>query len=71
MVEDTCENLETCGFFNNFKGNTEVIKQGWVRMYCQSREKSERCARKKIKRETGQSPADNMAPTGDMVMTGK
>jgi len=47
--------------------NTEVIKQGWVRMYCQSKEKSERCARKKIKRYTGVSPADNISPTGTTI----
>ena len=66
-MDDCCENLEKCGFFNNLKSNTEVIKQGWVRMYCQSKEKSERCARKKIKRYTGVSPADNISPTGTTI----
>ena len=66
-MEQSCELLEKCGFFINFKANAEVIKQGWVRMYCQSQEKSERCKRKKIRQETGQPPADNMAPTGDMI----
>jgi hypothetical protein len=66
-MEQNCELLEKCGFFINFKGNSEVIRQGWVRMFCQSQEKSERCQRKKIRRETGSPPPDNMAPTGDVI----
>jgi len=68
-MADSCENLDTCGFFINYKGNSEVIKQGWIRMFCESDVKSEKCKRKQIKRETGSSPVDNMAPTGDMVHT--
>lgn len=66
-MECGCEILEKCGFFKNFKANTEVVKQGWIRMYCQTAEKSERCQRKKIRRETGTPPPDNMAPTGDII----
>jgi hypothetical protein len=62
-----CENLEKCGFFLNFKGNAEVIKQGWIRMYCESLEKSENCKRKQIKKETGNSPVDNLSPTGKLL----
>jgi hypothetical protein len=71
-MEEKCELLEKCGFFINFKGNSEVIKQGWVRMFCESKMKSERCKRKQVRRETGNPPLDNMAPTGDIirVMTG-
>ena len=67
-MEEKCENLAACGFFKNCRANTEVIKHGWISMFCESKEKSERCVRKKIKRETGSPPADNMSPTGDMVM---
>ncbi len=63
----SCELLESCGFFQNFKGNSEVINRGWIRMFCESREKSERCERKNIRKQTGKPPADNMAPTGIMV----
>ena len=66
-MEENCEMLEKCGFFNNFKGNSEVIKNGWVRMFCQSKSKSEKCKRKEIRRTTGNSAPDNMAPTGDVV----
>ena len=66
-MSEKCVLLDTCGFFLNFQGNSEVVKQGWIRNYCESREKSERCERKKIRKETGQPPPDNMAPTGTML----
>jgi len=66
-LSDACELLEKCGFFNNYKGNTEVVKKGWIQMFCNSIEKSERCERKKIRKKTGTPPADNMAPTGSML----
>ncbi len=62
-----CENLEKCGFFLNFKGNTEVIREGWIKNYCESHEKSERCRRKLYKQSHGKSPADNMTPTGKII----
>jgi len=30
MSEEKCELLEKCGFFLNFKGNSDVIKNGWI-----------------------------------------
>jgi hypothetical protein len=66
-MPDNCEYLDKCGFFLNYRGNTEVIKQGWVRMYCESLEKSKQCERRKIREQTGQPPADNMSPTGKLL----
>jgi hypothetical protein len=62
-----CELLEKCGFFLNFKKNSEVVKRGWIRAFCESLDKSENCERKKIRKQTGKPPADNMAPTGKML----
>lgn len=62
-----CELLEKCGFFLHFKGNSEVIKKGWTKSYCESKDKSEKCRRKEIRRSTGKPPVDNMAPTGTML----
>jgi hypothetical protein len=62
-----CELLENCGFFNNFQGNSEVVKQGWINMFCKDKEKSEKCKRKEIRKQTGKPPADNMTPTGKML----
>ncbi len=62
-----CELLDTCGFFKNFKANSEVIKQGWIKMYCEDKAKSEKCARKQYRKKYGKPPADNMTPTGKML----
>lgn len=67
-MSEKCEHLEKCGFFINFQGNTDTIVNGWIAMYCDSKEKSESCERKKIKNQTGKPPADNMAPTGRMLL---
>ena len=66
-MSEYCENLEKCGFFKNFKGNTEVIKNSWIRMFCQDIQRSLNCKRKEIKKQTGNPPADNMAPTGKLL----
>jgi len=65
-MTEKCERLVKCGFFNNFNGNTEVIKQGWVRMYCENKDKSEKCNRKMMSK-TGKTVPDNMTPTGKML----
>jgi hypothetical protein len=62
-----CENLAKCPFFDQFQNNSEVVKNGWVRMYCQSQEKSEQCVRKQHRRRTGTPPPPNMTPTGKML----
>ena len=66
-MSEQCELLDKCGFFINFKGNSDVIKQGWVKMFCENKEKSEMCERKKIRKKTGKPPADNMTPAGKML----
>jgi hypothetical protein len=62
-----CENLEECGFFINFKGNSEVAKNGWIRIFCENLERSELCERKIFKMKNRQIPPDNMAPTGTLL----
>jgi hypothetical protein len=66
-MAEKCELLEKCGFFLNFKGNNETVINGWIRLYCESREKSETCERKKIRKATGKPPADNLSPTGRLL----
>lgn len=63
-----CGSLKDCGFFRHFQGNDEVVKQGWISIYCESLEKSEKCKRKQILKKTGKKPADNMAPTGKLLL---
>ena len=66
-MEEKCELLEKCGFFNNFQGSNEVIKEGWIALYCYDLKRSETCLRKKYRKEHGNPPEDNMAPTGNYV----
>ena len=66
-MSEQCEFLDKCGFFLNYSANTEVVRQGWVSMYCEDSEKSERCERKKVRALTGMPPADNMCPTGKLL----
>ena len=64
---EQCEMLEKCGFFLNFKSHSESIKQRWIHLYCESRETSEVCERKITRKQTGEPPSDNMAPTGRLL----
>jgi len=66
-MSEKCELLDKCGFFLNYKGNTEVVKRGWISMFCETREQSEQCARKKMRKLTGTPPVDNMTPTGKLL----
>jgi hypothetical protein len=66
-MPEMCENLMSCNFFKDFKGNTEVVKNGWIRLFCEDKEKSEHCQRKQLKKKTGTPPPLNMSPTGKML----
>ncbi len=64
---EKCDRVEKCGFFLNYEGNSEVMRQGWIRMFCANSENSAECKRKAIFLETGRPPPDNMAPTGKLL----
>ncbi|MBF0573030.1 MAG: hypothetical protein HQK69_04640 [Desulfamplus sp.] len=64
---EMCENISQCGFFLNFKGNSEVLQKSWIKLFCEDKTKSEKCERKKIRKQTGKPPIDNMAPTGKIL----
>jgi hypothetical protein len=64
---ESCENLYGCSFFQDFQGNSDVVKQGWIKMFCEDNAKSEKCKRKQLKRDTGKPPPPNMSPTGTML----
>lgn len=66
MIEN-CELLDRCGFFKSFKGNSEVMKNNWIKMFCEDKVSSETCARKKVRTQTGMPPADNMSPSGKLL----
>lgn len=63
-----CELIEDCGFFNNFKSETaEYVKHLTTELYCEDYEASEFCERKKIRKQTGAPPPDNMSPRGQLL----
>jgi hypothetical protein len=66
-MQEKCELLETCRFFKNYVGNTEAIIQGWISIFCHDKGKSESCERKKMRKRTGNPPADNMSPSGRLL----
>jgi hypothetical protein len=66
-MPEKCDFLERCGFFVNYVGNTEVITNKWIELFCEDKAKSEYCKRKKYRKETGQAPPDNMSPTGKLL----
>ena len=66
-MSEQCDRIEKCGFFLNYEGNSEVLKRGWIKMFCVSLERSAQCKRKQVFLTTGQPPPDNMAPTGKML----
>ena len=67
MMNKKCELLDRCGFFKNYGGNSEVLKNGWITMFCDDLVRSEDCERRKIRQKTGNPPVDNMTPTGKLV----
>jgi len=64
---EPCEFLETCPFFKKYSGNLEVIKEGWINLYCKNKAKSEQCARKRYRKEKGVPPPENMTPIGTFL----
>jgi hypothetical protein len=66
-MQTKCELLDQCRFINRVTINLKNINQRWINLYCGDYERSELCERKKIIKKTGESAADNMAPTGIIV----
>ena len=66
-MNQQCEMLENCPFFKNYQGSYQVIKEGWIALYCFDLKKSELCQRKIYRKSKGTPPPDNLAPTGRMI----
>jgi len=62
-----CDKLETCGFFKKYQDSHARACKSLIETFCLNEEKSETCARKKIFKETGAPPDDDMMPTGQTV----
>ncbi len=64
MDNETCDKLEVCGFFKEYQGNAEVVKEAWIISFCKNVENSSLCKRKEYYDTHGVAPAINMSPTG-------
>jgi CheY-like chemotaxis protein len=63
-VGEECELISSCGFHEYLKQFGLPLRRGWIRMFCSSLVKSERCARKRYYLQTGKFPEPSMTPTG-------
>ena len=45
-----------------YKGNTEEIKQIWMKNFCKNKSKLKECERRKFKERTGKNPPNNSTP---------
>ncbi len=67
MVDEKCERLEICGFFNEYQGSSKVAKEAWIISYCENFENSNKCMRKKYFEVHGFAPELNMSPSGRLL----
>lgn len=67
MDSEKCERLDICGFFQEYKGNSEVVKEAWIISFCNNFENSSLCKRKQYFDEHGVAPVSNMSPTGRLL----
>lgn len=66
-MPEPCEKLEKCCFLLGREDSLVSVTDGWLRLFCGSREKSEQCARKQYLTLYGTPPPDNMAPSGRLL----
>jgi hypothetical protein len=66
-MSDPCEHLETCGFFQRYRSQSEVVKQTWTQMFCLSNRGCQHCERRRIRAASGMPPPDNLTPTGVLL----
>ena len=64
---EKCEKLDECGFFQEYQGHTEVVKEAWIISYCNNFENSNLCKRKQYFITHGVAPVANMSPTGRLL----
>ena len=63
---ESCELLETCGFFKKYQDSLNMACKGFLKSYCHGPMMDE-CKRKEFRKEHGQPPHDDMLPSGQMM----
>jgi hypothetical protein len=62
-----CDLVDNCAYFRIYEEQRSIAIDVWKKLFCKDIEKSEQCERKKIRRETGEPPPENMSPTGELL----
>jgi hypothetical protein len=66
-MSEECNLLGTCGFFKKHQATKNLACRGFIKQFCKGPE-LEQCKRKEYRRIHGTPPADDMMPSGQMVV---
>ena len=63
---EVCELLERCGFFKKYGKTKDLAWRGFINQYCKG-DRMDKCKRKEYSKKHGQSPSEDMMPTGHNI----
>lgn len=66
-MDKKCDLINECAYFQLYEEQRSMAIDVWKKLFCLDINKSEKCERKKIRKETGEPPPDNMSPTGELL----
>ncbi len=69
-MEETCELLETCGFFKKYQGDWSIACKRMIKEYCMGPKMNE-CKRKEYRKRHRVAPSEDMMPSGHMMAGAK
>lgn len=66
-MDKKCNLIHKCAYFRIYEEQRSMAIDVWKKLFCMDINKSEKCERKKILKETSKGPPDNMSPTGELL----
>jgi len=66
-MDKNCNLINECAYFRIYEEQRSMAIDVWKKLFCMDINKSEKCERKKMRKETGEPPPDNMSPTGELL----
>jgi len=63
---ESCELLNTCGFFKKYQDSLDMACKGFLKSYCHGPLLDD-CKRKSFRKANGQPPHDDMLPSGQTM----
>ena len=63
---NTCELLDTCGFFKKYQSSNNLACRGLIGTYCKG-PKMNQCKRLEYRNKYGRPPENSMMPSGDTM----